>query len=72
MLEVPRPKRSYEVRRTDPVVVARVRALAPEHTDSQIAALLDKEGFRSGTQGSFTAEEGPMDSPCIFDPKWLS
>ena len=57
VLEVPRPKLTYEVRRTDPVVVARVRALAPEHTDRQIATLLDKEGFRSGTRGSFTANK---------------
>jgi hypothetical protein len=49
VLEVPRPRRTYEVRRTDPVVVARVRALESEHTDGQIAALLDQEGFRSGT-----------------------
>jgi DNA invertase Pin-like site-specific DNA recombinase len=54
VLEVPRPKRSYEVRRTDPLVVVRVRALAPEHTDRQIAALLDQEGFRSGTGRRFT------------------
>jgi DNA invertase Pin-like site-specific DNA recombinase len=54
VLEVPRPKRSYEVRRTDPDVVARVRVLAPEHTDSQIATLLDQEGFRSGTGRRFT------------------
>ena len=54
VLEVPRPRRVYEVRRTDPVVVARVRALALEHTDRQIAALLDQEGFRSGSQGGFT------------------
>jgi DNA invertase Pin-like site-specific DNA recombinase len=57
VLEVPRPKRSYEVRRTDPAVVARVRVLAPEHTDCEIAALLDKEGFRSGTQGTLTAKK---------------
>ena len=55
VLEVPRPQRMYELRRTDPVVVARVRALASEHTDRQIAALLDQEGFRSGTKGGFTA-----------------
>src|SRR4029077_3381937 len=54
VLEVPRPKRSYEVRRTDPAVVARIRSLAPEHTDRQIAALLDQEGFRSGTGSRFT------------------
>ena len=55
VLEVARPQRSYEVRRTDPAVVARVRALASEHTDGQIAALLNQEGFRSGTKGRFTA-----------------
>ena len=54
VLEVPRPKRSYEVRRTDPVVVDRIKALATEHTDRQIAALLDQEGFRSGTGNRFT------------------
>jgi hypothetical protein len=54
VLEVPRPKRSYEVRRTDPAIVARVRDLALEHTDRQIASLLDQEGFRSGTGNRFT------------------
>jgi DNA invertase Pin-like site-specific DNA recombinase len=57
VLEVPRPKRSCEERRTDPAVVARVRGLAPEHTDRQIAALLNQEGLRSGTRGSFTASK---------------
>jgi hypothetical protein len=54
VLEVPRPQRSYEARRTNPVVVARIKALAPENTDSRIAALLDQEGFRSGTGSRFT------------------
>jgi DNA invertase Pin-like site-specific DNA recombinase len=54
VLEVPRPKRSYEVRRTDPAVVVRVKVLALEHTDREIAALLDQEGFRSGTGSRFT------------------
>jgi len=56
-LEVPRPKRSYEARRTAPTVVERVRALAPERTDGQIAALLNQEGLRSGTNGPFTADK---------------
>jgi DNA invertase Pin-like site-specific DNA recombinase len=56
-LEVPRLRRSYEVRRTDPAVVARVRALAPGHTDRQIAALLDQEGLRPGLGGPFTADK---------------
>src|SRR5262249_35292956 len=55
VLEGPRPRRVYEVPRTDPRVVARVRALASEHTDRPIAALLDREGLRSGTEGAFTA-----------------
>jgi DNA invertase Pin-like site-specific DNA recombinase len=54
VLEVPRPKRSYEMRRTDPVVIDRIKALATEHTDRQIAALLDQQGFRSGTGSQFT------------------
>jgi DNA invertase Pin-like site-specific DNA recombinase len=56
-LEVPRPVRAYEARRTDPAIVARVRALAPGHTDRTIATLLDQEGFRSGTRASFTADK---------------
>jgi hypothetical protein len=54
VLDIPRPKRSYEVRRTDPVAVARVKVLALDHTDRQIASLLDQEGFRSGTGSRFT------------------
>jgi DNA invertase Pin-like site-specific DNA recombinase len=54
VLEVPRPRRSYEARRTDPVVVAKIKVLALDHTDSQIATLLDQEGFRSGTGSRFT------------------
>jgi DNA invertase Pin-like site-specific DNA recombinase len=57
VLEVPRPKRSYEVRRTDPLVIARIGVLTPDHTDSQIAAILDKEGLRSGTHGVLTAKK---------------
>jgi hypothetical protein len=45
------------VRRTDPAVVARVRALAPTHTDRQIADLLNQERRRSGTQGAFTVSK---------------
>jgi DNA invertase Pin-like site-specific DNA recombinase len=54
VLEVPRLKRAHELRRTDPEVVARVKVLAPGHTDRQIATLLDQEGFRSGTGSRFT------------------
>jgi DNA invertase Pin-like site-specific DNA recombinase len=56
-LAVPRPRRSADVRRTDPAVVRRIRELAPQHTDRQIAARLTKEGLLSGLGGSFTASK---------------
>jgi hypothetical protein len=54
VLSVPRPRRSCDVRRTDPVVLARLRALAADTPDRRIAEILDREGFRSGTGRPFT------------------
>jgi DNA invertase Pin-like site-specific DNA recombinase len=54
VLTVPRPQRSCDVRRTDPVVLARLRALAADTADRRIAEILDQEGFRSGTGRPFT------------------
>jgi hypothetical protein len=54
ILSVPRPRRSCDVRRTDPVVLARLRALATDTPDRRIAEILDQEGFRSGTGRPFT------------------
>jgi hypothetical protein len=56
-LIIPRLKKSWEVRQTDPRVVARVRELAPTHTATQIANLLNEEGLRAGMGGSFTASK---------------
>jgi DNA invertase Pin-like site-specific DNA recombinase len=56
-LIVPRAKRVADARRTDPQVIARVRELAPTHTASHIATLLNEEGFRAGLGGSFTASK---------------
>ena len=53
-LEVPRPLRSYERKRTDPSVVDRVRQLAPTCTDRQIADRLNQASFTPGMGGSFT------------------
>lgn len=53
-LEIPRPLRSYEVKRTAPQVVERVQQLATAHHDYEIADRLNQEGFTSGTGGSFT------------------
>jgi len=52
-----RPKLSADVRRTAPQVVDRVRELAPTHTATQIAELLNQEGLRAGLGGSFTARK---------------
>ena len=56
-LDVPLPKRSYDIRRTPVTVVERVCALAPHHTDDQIAALLNQEGLAPGLGGQFTANK---------------
>ena len=54
VLSVPRHRRSCDARRTDPAVLARLRALAADTTDRRIAEILDQEGFRSGTGRPFT------------------
>lgn len=55
MLEVARPRRRCEVRRTAPALIARVRELAPTLTDQQIAACLTAEGCLSSQGGRFSA-----------------
>jgi len=57
-LEVARPKRAADANRTTPAVITRVRALAPAHTDEQIATRLNAEGFVSGTGGQFSTGKG--------------
>ncbi|HZO27058.1 MAG TPA: resolvase, partial [Chloroflexota bacterium] len=56
-LEVPRPPRSADLRRTDPAVIRRIDELAPSHTDRQIAARLNDEGRAPGLKGTFTADK---------------
>lgn len=53
-LEIPRPRRSPDLRRTDPGVIARIRELATTQTDRQIAARLNDEGLVAGLKGAFT------------------
>ena len=53
-LEVPRPLRPYERKRTNSSVVDRVRQLAPTCTDRQIAKWLNQASFTPGMGGSFT------------------
>ncbi len=56
-LSIPRLKKSWEVRQTSSQVVARVRELAPTHTETQIAALLNAEGAQAGMGGTLTASK---------------
>jgi DNA invertase Pin-like site-specific DNA recombinase len=53
-LEIPRPQRVFDAKRTDPAVIDRVRELALTHTDEQIATLLNQEKFTTGTDLPFT------------------
>jgi DNA invertase Pin-like site-specific DNA recombinase len=57
LLEVARPRRSCEVRRTAAAVVGRIGVLAATATDAQIAAILNKEGLTPGLGGRFTASK---------------
>lgn len=54
-VEVARPRRSCDARRTAAAVVDRIAALATNHTDPQIASILNEEGFTPGMGGAFTA-----------------
>jgi hypothetical protein len=53
-LEIPRPLRSCDKRRTNGAVIERIRELAPIHTDAQIAMQLNQEGYTPGLGGTFT------------------
>jgi hypothetical protein len=55
--EVTRRPKSCDARRTQPAVVERVRMLACDHTDLQIADLLNLEGLISGLGGTFSASK---------------
>ena len=54
---LPRHKKSWEMRQTNQQVVSRVRELAPTHTDTQIAVVLNEEGEVAGMGGTFTASK---------------
>ena len=54
-----------------PRSVARVRALAPDHTDAQIAALLDQEGATPGLGGHVHHRQGAVDPAPLCHPDGL-
>lgn len=55
--EVARRPKSCDARRTPSAVVERVRMLAQDHTDQQIADLLIQEGLIPGLGGTFSASK---------------
>ena len=55
LLDIARPARSCDRRRTPPAVIARIRTLAPHHTDSPMATTLHHAGAPPGLGGTFTA-----------------
>jgi DNA invertase Pin-like site-specific DNA recombinase len=57
ILEAARPRRSCDVRRTNPLAVERIRSLASCHADEPIANILNKEGLTPGLGGVFTAKK---------------
>lgn len=52
-LRLPIPLRSYEMRRTDPRVVKEIERLFENHTDGEVAAILNEQGMVSGTGVDF-------------------
>ena len=48
-LKLPLPLASWQLRKTPDDVVAAIDGLTEQHTDSQIAAILEQRGFTSGT-----------------------
>jgi DNA invertase Pin-like site-specific DNA recombinase len=53
-LSMARPLRAGEAVKTALEVVTRIRALAPDHSDTHLAQQLNQEGFKPGRDGQFT------------------
>jgi len=56
-VELVRPARPCHARRTAPAIIERIRALAPTHTDHQIAALLKQDGASPAQGDQFSASK---------------
>ncbi|MEP6697957.1 MAG: recombinase family protein [Pseudonocardiales bacterium] len=52
-LQLPLPGRAWQLRQTKPEVVAAIDELLNQHTDGEIAALLNERGHRSGLGSRF-------------------
>lgn len=56
-LHLPTPLPAWESRRTPQAALDRIAGLAEQHTDEQIAEILNREGLHSGTGQTFTYED---------------
>lgn len=57
LLSIPCLKRSWELRQTQPEIIAHIQKWAPTHADVSIASLLNEAGYRAGGGGVFTAKK---------------
>lgn len=53
-LELARPLRAWELRQTDPLVVAEIDRLLDDHTDGEIVTILNQRGTRPGLAERFS------------------
>ena len=53
-LTLPRAKNAWELRQTNPDVVAEIDRLLDSHTEARIAAILNERGFETGTGKTFS------------------
>ncbi|MBI1993152.1 MAG: recombinase family protein [Deltaproteobacteria bacterium] len=53
-LQLPLPKRAWELKKTKPEIVAEINRLSDQHTDGEIARLLNQRDWRSGGGCLFT------------------
>jgi DNA invertase Pin-like site-specific DNA recombinase len=54
-LTLPLPLAAADLRRTDPAIVAEIDVLLEEHTDAQVAAILEERGIRPSVSTRFSA-----------------
>ncbi len=54
-LDLARPLRAWELRQTDPQVVAEIDRLLDDHTDAEIVTILNQRGMRPGVAQRFSS-----------------
>jgi hypothetical protein len=53
-IRLPRPKPAHQLRRTDPEVITEIDRLLEEHTDAEVASILNARGLRPGVGDRFS------------------